>query len=65
MNACIFFKSFEFNSNSCSCLAHEAFHATHMILSYRGQINRDSDGEETHAYFMSWIVRETLNAFKK
>ena len=43
-------------------LAHEAFHAAHMILSNRGQPNEDQDGEESHAYFISWIVRSVTNA---
>lgn len=65
MSVCMFFKSFKFDANFCANLCHEAFHAAHIILSYRGQINLDQDGEESHAYFMSWIVKETLNRLKQ
>lgn len=46
-------------------LAHEAFHASHMILSLRGQGNHADDGEECHAYVLGWIVRETVEGLKK
>ena len=65
MNVCIFFKSYKFDSTFCANLSHEAFHAAHMILSYRGQGNNDPDGEEVHAYFSSWIVKETLDGLKR
>ena len=61
----IFFKSYKFDSTFCANLSHEAFHAAHMILSYRGQGNNDPDGEEVHAYFSSWIVKETLDGLKR
>jgi hypothetical protein len=64
MNVHMFFKAYKLDPYFCSHLAHEAFHAAHMILSYRGQLNDDPDGEETHAYFMSWIIKEALNELK-
>lgn len=61
LNVCIFIREGGITDPEfLASLAHEAFHAAHMILSHRGQPNGCEDGEETHAYVIGWIVREVV-----
>lgn len=64
LNVHIFLKDTPCEAEYYATLAHEAYHAAHIILSFRGQLNQDQDGEEAHAYYIGWIIKEFISRNK-